>query len=408
MNAQPALSFRQITATVAMTTAVQAFTAFALAVAPVLAPVVAPELGLRAAQVGNLVALSFLAGILAGLASGTLILRYGPIGTFRIAIVLGAAGLAATAAAAVPLVIVYGFVGGLAHGLVNPPASQVLMQAAPERMRSLIFSIKQTGVPLGMALAGVLLPSMLILFGWRQSVIALAAAALLFVFMLRPFYALYDGERKPDAPLALAHIGQPLKVTMAEPALRQFVLYAGAFALVQPCVTTYLVSFLHLEMGYSLIAAGLVFSITNIASVVGRILWGAVADWSGSPRRVLAVLGVMMGLCCLAAGLFSPDTPRAVVIAVCALWGASAVGWNGVYLAEVARLAPEGKVGAVTSGAQVFAFAGAVAAPPLFGLLASASGGFSAAYLWLAALPLVIGVLLLGPAPRPRPVPAGR
>jgi MFS family permease len=104
----------------------------------------------------------------------------------------------------------------------------------------------------------------------------------------------------------------------------------------------------------------------------------------------------------VAAGFFSPDWPTAVVVVVCALWGASAVGWNGVYLAEVARLAPEGKVGAATSGAQVFVFSGAVLAPPLFGLLSAASGGFSAAYLWIAAIPVVSGLLLLKPAPPPK------
>lgn len=393
------LSPGRVAATVAMAMAVQAFTAFALAVAPVLAPVAAFELGMPAARVGNLVALSFFTGIFAGLVSATLLLRYGPVGTFRIAIVLGSIGLALSAGSNVLFIVLYAIVAGFAHGLVNPPASQLLMMAAPPHRRSLIFSIKQCGVPLGMALAGVLLPPLLIFISWQQAVLALAVLALGFLFMLQPFHALFDRDRRPHARLALANIAQPLKETLAEPRLRQFVLFAGAFALVQPCVTTYLVSFLHLEIGYSLIAAGLVFSTASIAGVVGRVLWGALADWSGSPRRVLAGLGLVMGLCCIAAAFFTPDWPFAAVMTVCALWGASAVGWNGVCLAEVARLAPEGKAGSATSGAQVYIFAGTVAAPPLFGLVAASGGSFSDAYLWLSPVPIVIGVLLLMPAP---------
>jgi hypothetical protein len=65
--------------------------------------------------------------------------------------------------------------------------------------------------------------------------------------------------------------------------------------------------------------------------------------------------------------------------------GATAVGWNGVMLAEAARVAPQGQVGAATS-ALSFAFAVTMlAAPPAFSALVWLTGGYSAGFLLCVA-----------------------
>ena len=99
------------------------------------------------------------------------------------------------------------------------------------------------------------------------------------------------------------------------------------------------------------------------AGALGRVLWGAVTDHVFEPRMVLAALGLVMALCAFAVALFTADWPPVAVFAVCVLYGATAVGWNGVFLAEVARLAPEGRVAIVTGGTQFFTFAGVLIGP---------------------------------------------
>jgi len=106
---------------------------------------------------------------------------------------------------------------------------------------------------------------------------------------------------------------------------------------------------------------------------------------------------------------FSADWPLPAVILMSALFGASAVGWNGVYLAEVARLAPPDQVGAITGGTQFFTFIGALAAPPLFGLIVGLAGSYGKAYLVFCLPPALAGLRLLffrvspEPSARPRP-----
>jgi hypothetical protein len=77
------------------------------------------------------------------------------------------------------------------------------------------------------------------------------------------------------------------------------------------------------------------------------------------------------------------------------LYGATAVGWNGVFLAEVARLAPDGRVAYLTGGTQFFTFAGVLIGPPLFGAIASATGTYGAGFVVTTALPLLVVVPML-------------
>ena len=88
-----------------------------------------------------------------------------------------------------------------------------------------------------------------------------------------------------------------------------------------------------------------------------------------------------------------PGVAPWLVMAVVVVFGASAIGWNGVYLAEVARQAPPGMAGMATGGTLAITFLGVVVGPPLFGVLAGALGGYGPAYLALA-LPTAACVVL--------------
>ena len=71
------------------------------------------------------------------------------------------------------------------------------------------------------------------------------------------------------------------------------------------------------------------------------------------------------------------------------VFGATALGWNGVYLAEVARQAPAGMAGIATGGTLAITFFGVMLGPPLFGGLAGLFGTYRVGF---AALALPLGV----------------
>lgn len=377
-----------------MALGVQALTSMAIVVPSVLAPVAAREIGVQASQVGILVACAFVVAIVAGLTCDTLIARYGPVRVFQIAIVLVASGLAAGFGGNLAMAFVFGAFAGTAHGLVNPASSTLLAQASPPQYRSLVFSIKQTGVPLGGAVAGILIPMLLQFMHWRYALLALGLASAFFLLMLAPFRAVYDRDRNPRRRLRLAAIGAPIAAALARREIMVLALSSSVFSAVQVSLATYLMLYLIVELGYSLVTAGLVFSVTQGMGIVGRPLWGVVADRMQAPRQVLAGLGIAMALCGIATSLFSLAWPVAAVVVVCACFGGTAIGWNGVYLAEVARLAPAGKVGLITAGTQLFTFGGALLGPPAFGAIVGFTGVYAHGFLIIALLPLVAGLRL--------------
>jgi MFS family permease len=361
----------------------------------VMAPVVALELGVPPQGIGWFVALEYLFAMASGLACGALIARYGPVRVCQVSVCLAAAGLAAGSAALLPLVVFAAGLIGTGYGLVNPVSSHILVRASPPRMRSLIFSIKQTGVPLGGALAGALVPPLVLYFSWRWSA---AVVALLCLALALLAQALVAAEQRGAGSGASAGLLAPLGMVFANPPVLELAIVSLIFGTAQLALFTYFVSYLNLELGFGLVAAGLIYSSAHAAGIVGRIAWGAMADRWLSPRRMLGLLGVLMAFSGAAVASFSTDWPLPAVILASTLFGASAVGWNGVYLAEVARLAPPGQVGAVTGGTQFLTFIGALTAPPLFGFVVGLAGGYGRAYLVFCLMPGLVGAYLLARA----------
>ena len=86
--------------------------------------------------------------------------------------------------------------------------------------------------------------------------------------------------------------------------------------------------------------------------------------------------------------------PTLAVVVVLVVFGACAVGWNGVYLAEVARQAPAGMAGMATGGTLAITFFGVVLGPPLFGAVSGAFGSYRAGF-GVLALPLFLASVAL-------------
>ncbi|KQP41570.1 MFS transporter [Pseudorhodoferax sp. Leaf274] len=381
--------------TLAITLAVQAMVSMALLTLPVMAPVVASAMGVSAALVGVYVALVYAGAMAASLAAGAAVARFGAIRVSQAGLLLCAAGLALCAvphpaASAIGAVLI-----GLGYGPITPASSHLLSQSTPAHRMSLVFSVKQTGVPLGGMLAGALVPSLMLLLGWQGALLASAAANLACALLAQPLRTDLDADRQADKPMALGNLAQPIRLVLGHPALKMLAACSFVFSIAQLSLTTYLVTYLNEGLAYGLVAAGLALSVAQFGGVAGRILWGWVADRGLGARRMLALLAAVMALSSAATALLSPALPPWLVLAVLVVFGASAIGWNGVYLAEVARQAPPGLAGVATGGTLAFTFFGVVLGPPVFGALSALFQTYRAGYLALAVPTLLCCVALL-------------
>jgi MFS family permease len=382
--------------------AVQTAAAFAVYCAPVMAPVAAPALGLAPSAIGYFIAVVYLGSMIGSVTAGGWIARIGPIRTSQAGLALCLAGALLGASAWLPLVVLGAFVIGLGYGPTTPASSQILVRASPPTLIALTFSIKQTGVPLGGVLAGALVPALILFVGWRGAALAVGLACLAHVFAVEPIRARYDRDLDSQAPISLRSAFGPLRLVLRTPRLAELALVSFVYGGVQITLVTYLVTFLTGVFSMSLVLAGLVMAVSQLASVIGRVLWGICADRLIAPRRMLALLGFAMGACAAATLAASPDWPSALLFMFAAAFGASAVGWNGVLLAEVARSAPSGQAGPATGGVLFFTYLGVVVTPPIFNLVLSLSGSYSVAYAAFAVPALAVGTRLLLARPRPQ------
>jgi predicted MFS family arabinose efflux permease len=377
-----------------ITLAIQSMTAMALLALPAMAPRVAEAVGVSVAYVGLYVAIAYVGAITASLASGAAVGRFGSIRVSQFCLVLCAVGLA-LCAVPVPWAIALGAVlVGLGYGPITPASSHLLARTTPPHRMSLVFSVKQTGVPLGGALAGGIVPTLQLLVGWQYALLLVAAACVAFAVVAQSLRRAFDADRDPHRALGVGALLEPVRLVLAHPSLRTLAGCSFVFSIAQLSLTTYLVTFLTDNLAYGLVAAGAVLSISQLGGVFGRVWWGYAADrWFGA-RRMLAVLGTLMALAALAAGSLQPEVPRAVVAGVLFVFGASAIGWNGVYLAEVARQSPPGMAGIATAGTLAITFLGNVLGPPLFGGIAGVFGTYRAGFIALA-VPLALCAVVL-------------
>ena len=380
----------------AVTLAIQTLVALAVYCAPVMAPVAARDLGVHPSAIGWFIATTYLGAMVGSATAGGWLARFGPIRVSQLGLALCLAGLAlAAASSSLPLVALGAFVIGLGYGPATPASSVILVRAAPPSVFSLTFSIKQTGVPAGAAIAGAMVPALILALGWRGGALAIGLACLALALAIEPSRRRYDRDLDPRAPISLGAAFAPVAMVLRARGLRAMAVTSFVYGGVQITLVTYLVTFLTESFAMTLVFAGLVMAASQVASVAGRVLWGVLADRLIARRVMLGLLGLGMGISALVTLAAGPGWPAWLLFAYAAAFGATAVGWNGVFLAEVARLAPAGRTSETTGGCLFFTFLGVVVTPPAFNAAFALLGSYSAAYAVFGVPALAVGAWLL-------------
>lgn len=392
-----------------VTLLIQAFSAFAMMAVPVLAPVDPGPPRLTTAGIGLYVLFAYVGAMIGSLCTGPLVDRWGAIRTSQGALLLSVAGLALAALFPAALMAAALLVG-LGYGPITPASSHVLIRTTPAHRRNLVFSIKQTGVPLGVALAGFCIPPVAGAVGWLGTLLAVALACLLTAAASQLIQAGLDGQTATAAKAAagrvrwsvaalLRQLVEPLTVIFRNKGLRSMAAASFLLSGMQAFLANYLVSFLTTSLSVAALAAGFLLGVSQLGGVGGRIIWGYLSDRWVPPLLMLSALCLVIFLASLVSGglaLWHLQPSLLALAVLMVVLGGTASGWNGVYLAEVARQAPPGEAAKATSATLACTFLGVIVSAPVFGLVASSSAGFPGAFGMQAALAMVAAVMLYG------------
>ena len=372
------------------TTFVQALVAMALMTLPVVAPAVAKDIGVSTAYLGVYVATVYIGAMIASLLGSAAVKRWGAIRLSQMGLCVDALGLFLCAVPNPICLLIGALLIGLGYGPITPASSHLLIKTTPANQLSFVFSIKQTGVPLGGMVAGALIPSMTIWIGWQWSFITSGIACAVCAYAVQPLRDELDDDRDPKARFSVvASLVNPLRLVLGLRVLRLLAACSFLFAICQMSLMAYLVTFLYEDLHWGLVAAGAALTLAQAAGVSGRILWGFISDnWRG-PIVMLIVIALLLLVAALATPLLTEQTSNWFLFPLLIVFGATAIGWNGVFLAEVARQAPAGQTSMATGGALCITFLGIVMGPSLFGVLAGALHSYGAGYGFLAVPALV-------------------
>ncbi|MPY76718.1 MAG: MFS transporter [Alphaproteobacteria bacterium] len=362
---------------------------------PVAAPAALPDMGVPAVFVGFFTSAIYLVAMTAGLFTGPLLSRLGTVRTMQCLLLAAFAGIVlfnlgwwATAALGAMTI-------GLGSGPMNPSGSYILARTTPPRWRPFVFSVKQCATPAGGMLAGIIVPAVLVRYGWQAAVGTVALGAVLVILAIQPARRRLDAERPPLRRVSPGSVIEPIKLVLRVRELRAISVMGYIYAGCQLTLASYLVVYLTERLALPIATAGALFAVFSFCGIPVRIFWGALAERVLSTRSILILTGFLMAAGFALTASFTRDWPVWALGLVTALLGLSANGWVGLFFAELVRIAPEDMAGDASGGGQFFAYGGIMSMPLIFGAIVAATGSYMVGFSVLTALSLGAAALLV-------------
>ncbi|MGV9819727.1 MFS transporter [Nocardia xishanensis] len=284
------------------------------------------------------------------------------------------------------------FLGGAGAASTNGASGRVIVGWFPPERRGLAMGIRQTAQPLGVGVGALAVPAVAAAHGISAAVLVPAIMAGIAAT------ACYLGIIDPPRP-------EGKGVDRANPYRGDATLWRIHAVSVLLCVPqgvvwTFALLWLHRDIGWSLAAAGVLVTATQILGAFGRIGAGAWSDRVGSrlgPLRTVAIAAVI-SMAALGLTAWTQWWWAAIPLLIAA--SVITVSDNGLAFTAVAEIAGpywSGRGLGIQNTGQNLAMA---AIPPVFGALITI-GGFPAAY--LAAAALATAAIPLVPADRDAP-----
>ncbi|MDQ3067390.1 MAG: MFS transporter [Actinomycetota bacterium] len=369
-------------AVLAAGTAAQAsFSTISFAIA-VLAPALRDKYDLSLTEIGVVLAAEWIGLTLALLPWGFAVDRFGERWTLAggLAVCAGFLVGAALAPSFAWLVVFLGL-AGIAGGSVQSGSGRAVMRWFAASERGLALGVRQTAVPVGGAIAAIVLP-----------ILETPRAGLLFVAGF-----VFTGAILGAAVLR-AGTEEHIEVTDVEITLRDRRLWlacwgSGLYLVAQVAMMGFVVLFLYDEHGFSTGEAAAVFAAGQAVAAVLRISVGRWSDVLGSRVRPLRWIGLAIGVALALVAVLSA-APSWLLVPTLVLATAISMAWNGLSYTIAAELGGR-RSGAAIGFQQTVLSAIGVGAPVAFAAVVSASSWRLA--FGLAALFPLAGAWLLRP-----------
>lgn len=277
---------------------------------------------------------------------------------------------------------------GMFYSVSQPGGSKVILKWFPKENRGLAMGIRQAGIPIGGALAGVLIPFLTIQYNVTYAInsmvcICIIGGLLFFMFYKEPY--VQEDAKKEHIKISF---WTELKVVICKKELYPIYITGICMISLQMVLVGHFMKFLVREQSITSIVAGTVFSVMFFSGMIGRVVLAAISDLFYKGNRhtplLIAVCASIGLILLLVMNIHTVTT--GVLYGVSALLGFFSIGWFSLFIAEVAGLASEDSVGITVSLALTFNQIAIIVAPILFGYIVDKKGY---TYAWLCIVVLL-------------------
>jgi len=339
-------------------------------------------------QLGLIVTVLMLGSTLFTASAGLAVDRFGDKAiVLATGLVMGLALIAASLEARFWWLMAWLFIYGVGYAAVTPAGSHAILFFFDRRQRGTAMGIRQTGVPLGGVLGAIMLPFVAGTHGYS---VALAVAGV--VCLITSVVAAL-AYREPVQLRGQHASVRDLFDGMLRIGVEPRLLLVVGVSVVLICVQIALMSFLPLTYaraaGLSTVVVAGLFCASQVAAVIGRLVWGWISDrlFGGNRLLPMGVVCIFSALAAFGVGsLHSANVPLAA-LAACVL-GFAGEGWVGLSVIAMAEIGGEEHSGSALGFGLTLVFAAAMIAAPLFGAVID-HFGYRVAWYALAALALV-------------------
>jgi predicted MFS family arabinose efflux permease len=284
---------------------------------------------------------------------------------------------------------------GLPLAASNPITNKLVAAHIPVEARGMAMGIKQSGVPVGILLAGLILPSAALSLGWQGTLLAAAIVPLAVAVLGLATLPRSDGVERPRASL---------RPTVPQGLIRRLMVFAFFIGGGVAATHTFLPLFAHEELRYAENVAGITLSTIGLTGIIARILWTHLSSRARSVQLALVAVGCASVVSSLIF-LFAPSIGRGAVWVGAAIQGGSAVAWAPIAMLAVLQSVDYHETGHASAMVNLGFFAGFILSPPAFGYLVEAAG-YAAGWIMVAAqFAVAVLVLTLSGRKRERAAP---
>ncbi len=327
---------------------------------------------LSSAQLGLITSFIFIGSLSVSSIVGFFVDRLGSQTALKISFSLISIGsLTAAASGNYPELVAGFFIIGFGYGIITPSTNSAVMGTYfPNHAR--VMGIKQSGVPLGAALAAIALPIIALHFSFQAALLTVAIISIA-VSVLIPS----DRQSGREKTIGRGYLRE-FAGTWTDRTLVSVSLPVAFLSWGQSSLLTFYVIY-DRSRGVQLETAEILLAALLVGSVFGRLVWISLSERMFSRSRsrmislIMSISGVLFFVLSVSSGnlfLLAPLT---------FLMGMSAIGWNSTYVTMVSEIAPRERIGLYSGVSLMMISLGTILGAPASGVLVD---NFSYPLMW--------------------------